>query len=227
MTRLIEARHIYKEYRNQQVVTKVLKNIDLTINQGDFCVIIGPSGSGKSTLLYVLSGLEKPTEGETLVYGKPLATLSEAELSALRRDDMGFVFQFYNLIPNLNVFDNVILPLVLAKKTDLTPAEQVLKMVGMYDFRDYFPNQLSGGMQQKVAIARAMVNDPDLIFADEPTGNLDQKSGKEIMETFAALNKEHGKTIVLVTHNPDHIAYATRKIELRDGMIIYDEPVAV
>ncbi len=225
--KLIEAKHICKDYQNQQVLTKVLKDINVVINQGDFCVIVGPSGSGKSTLLYVLSGLEKPSSGECFVLGKSLNSLKEEEMANLRKNDMGFVFQFYNLIPNLTVFENVLLPLVISKKEDYSQAEVVLKLVQMNDFKDYFPNQLSGGMQQKVAIARAMVNDPGLIFADEPTGNLDQKSGKEIMTLLKNLNQEHKKTIVLVTHNMEHVSYCTRKLELRDGMIVNDDPVKV
>lgn len=223
----IKARQIYKDYINQQVETKVLKGIDVNIEQGEFCAIIGPSGSGKSTLLYVLSGLEQPTSGEVELFGLNIKAFSEKEIQKLRRKDLGFVFQFYNLIPNLTVYENVILPMIIDKSANDESVDEVLKTVGMLDFKNYYPNQLSGGMQQKVAIARALINKPKLIFADEPTGNLDNASGNEIMRLLKSLNEEQGITVVLVTHNLDHVKYCKRVLRLKDGKIENDEAVKV
>lgn len=224
---LIETIHLSKEYVTQQLSTLALKDINLKVESGCFCGIVGPSGSGKSTLLYVLSGLEKPTSGTCLMMGNDLAHFSEAEIALLRQTTIGFVFQFFNLMPNLTVYENVLFPQVIAKKTDETRVETCLRLVNMEAFRNHYPSQLSGGMQQRVAIARAMVNDPKIIFADEPTGNLDSKSGREVMELLSRLNRELGMTVILVTHNPDHLAYCTRKIELKDGSIVNDQLVSV
>lgn len=225
--KLIESRNVCKDYFNQRVVTPVIKDVSLTIQTGEFCGIVGPSGSGKSTLLYLLSGLETPSAGSCYLFDKCLFDLDDDEISLLRKKEIGFVFQFYNLIPNLTVFENVSLPMIIAKNHDSKRIDEVLRLVGMIEFKDRYPNQLSGGMQQKVAIARAIVNHPKIIFADEPTGNLDQKSGKEIMTILKSLNQEQGITVVLVTHNIEHMVYCTRKIELRDGMIANDEPVQI
>ncbi|MDD5293391.1 MAG: ABC transporter ATP-binding protein [Candidatus Izemoplasmatales bacterium] len=220
---LIDAREVNKDYHNGEVMTHVLKNLSLCVSEGDFCGIVGPSGSGKSTLLYVLSGLEPPTSGSILLTGKDLSHISETEMADLRQKTIGFVFQFYNLIPNLTVYENLLLPMIIAKDHQPKRIEEALEAVGLIEAMHQYPNQLSGGMQQRVAIARAIINRPKLIFADEPTGNLDQKSGIEVMNLLQKLNHEYKITIILVTHNLEHIHYCTRKIELCDGMIVSDE----
>jgi len=219
----VEVVGVSKDYWNQNISTKALNNVSLKIEKGDFCLIVGPSGSGKSTLLYVMSGLTEPSSGDVQISGKSIKGISSEKMAEIRREEFGFVFQFFNLIPNLNVLDNVMLPQVIGHHIDENRALEVLRIVGMAEFKDRFPDQLSGGMRQKVAIARAIVNEPGLLFADEPTGNLDQKSGREIMELLQKLNHTNGITVVVVTHNPDHLIYGSRKVELLDGVVTSDE----
>lgn len=222
---IIEAKQITKVYRTENIVNKVIKGIDLTVAKNEFISIIGPSGSGKTTLLYLLSGLEKYTDGTIKLFEKELNEYTDKEMSVLRQKSIGFVFQFYNLIPNLNVYENILLASIIAGRKDEEKIEEVLKMVGMENYKKLYPNQISGGQKQRVAIARALVNEPDLIFADEPIGNLDYKNGIAIMEIFKNLNTNYNKTIVLVTHNEDMIKYGTRFLRLIDGEIIEDEKV--
>ncbi|MFA7435216.1 MAG: ABC transporter ATP-binding protein [Bacilli bacterium] len=222
---IIEAKQITKVYRTENIVNKVIKGIDLTVAKNEFISIIGPSGSGKTTLLYLLSGLEKYTDGTIKLFKKELNEYTDNEMSVLRQKSIGFVFQFYNLIPNLNVYENILLASIIAGRKDEEKIEEVLKMVGMENYKKLYPNQISGGQKQRVAIARALVNEPDLIFADEPIGNLDYKNGIAIMEIFKNLNTNYNKTIVLVTHNEDMIKYGTRFLRLIDGEIIEDEKV--
>lgn len=222
---LIEARKLTKEYVVGNFKNQVIKGIDLEVKEKEFISIVGPSGSGKTTLLYLLSGLEKYTTGEILLFNKEINLYNDKEMSLLRQKNIGFVFQFFNLIPNLNVFENVEISAVIAGIKDKSRIEEVLKMVGMEDSVHLYPNQISGGMQQRVAIARALVNNPDIIFADEPIGNLDYNNGIVIMEIFKKLNTEYNKTIILVTHNEDMIKYGTRYLRLIDGKITEDEKV--
>ena len=222
---LIEARKLTKEYVVGNFKNQVIKGIDLEVNEKEFISIVGPSGSGKTTLLYLLSGLEKYTTGEILLFNKEINLYNDKEMSLLRQKNIGFVFQFFNLIPNLNVFENVEISAVIAGIKDKSRIEEVLKMVGMEDSVHLYPNQISGGMQQRVAIARALVNNPDIIFADEPIGNLDYNNGIAIMEIFKKLNTEYNKTIILVTHNEDMKKYGTRYLRLIDGKITEDEKV--
>src|SRR5690554_681779 len=222
---LIEARKLTKEYVVGNFKNQVIKGIDLEVKEKEFISIVGPSGSGKTTLLYLLSGLEKYTTGEILLFNKEVNLYNDKEMSLLRQKNIGFVFQFFNLIPNLNVFENVEISAVIAGIKDKSRIEEVLKMVGMEDSVHLYPNQISGGMQQRVAIARALVNNPDIIFADEPIGNLDYNNGIAIMEIFKKLNTEYNKTIILVTHNEDMIKYGTRYLRLIDGKITEDEKV--
>jgi len=222
---LIEARKLTKEYVVGNFKNQVIKGIDLEVKEKEFISIVGPSGSGKTTLLYLLSGLEKYTTGEILLFNKEINLYNDKEMSLLRQKNIGFVFQFFNLIPNLNVFENVEISAVIAGIKDKTRIEEVLKMVGMEDSVHLYPNQISGGMQQRVAIARALVNNPDIIFADEPIGNLDYNNGIAIMEIFKKLNTEYNKTIILVTHNEDMKKYGTRYLRLIDGKITEDEKV--
>lgn len=222
---LIEARKLTKEYVVGNFKNQVIKGIDLEVKEKEFISIVGPSGSGKTTLLYLLSGLEKYTTGEILLFNKEVNLYNDKEMSLLRQKNIGFVFQFFNLIPNLNVFENVEISAVIAGIKDKSRIEEVLKMVGMEDSVHLYPNQISGGMQQRVAIARALVNNPDIIFADEPIGNLDYNNGIAIMEIFKKLNTEYNKTIILVTHNEDMKKYGTRYLRLIDGKITEDEKV--
>lgn len=224
---LIECKKMCKAYSTPQMTATVLKEISLSVNAQDFLGIIGPSGSGKTTLLYVLSGLEKPTSGEMLLFEKSVLDYTDQQLANLRKFKIGFVFQFYNLIPNLTVWENVMLPLVIAKGKDESVVDNLLELVGMKEYKNRYPNELSGGMQQRVAVARSLVNDPDIIFADEPTGNLDIANGNEIMELLKRLNKEKQKTVVLVTHSEDYLKYCSRYIKLMDGKIVADEILSV
>lgn len=223
--KIIEANNLIKNYINNKVTTNVLRGISLSINKGEFLSIIGPSGSGKTTLLYVLSGLEKYTSGSIKLFDKEISTYTDKELSILRQKRIGFVFQFYNLISHLSVYENILLAQVLSKKKSKYDINQVLNIVGLSDYKNYYPNQISGGMQQRVAIARCLINDPEVIFADEPTGNLDYKNSIAIMELFKDLNRKYEKTIILVTHNEEMVYYGTRYIRLRDGLIISDEKI--
>lgn len=222
MPPIIETFKLYKTFKLGEVEVEVLKGIDLTINAGEFVSIMGPSGSGKSTLLYLMGGLDKPSSGQVRIKGKDIAVLKDNEISILRRRTLGFVFQFYNLVPNLNVEDNIMLPVLLdgkRLKNYRRKLEAILEIVGLADRRRHTPRELSGGQQQRVAIARALINDPDIILADEPTGNLDTQTGKGIMELLQKINREQGKTIVQVTHSVEAAAYSQRIINLRDGKV--------
>ena len=218
----IEGQNIVKQYRVGTVDTPVLRDISLNISRGEFVSIMGPSGSGKSTLLYILSGLDMPTQGRVLLNGRDISGLDDAKKSMMRRRNIGFVFQFYNLIPNLNVEENIMLPVLLDgkdRKEYRHKLNDILTVVGLSDRRRHTPRELSGGQQQRVAIARALMNDPDIIFADEPTGNLDSKSGMEILALLREINRERGKTILMVTHSRDAAQYGNRVIYVRDGVV--------
>ncbi|HHX79098.1 MAG TPA: ABC transporter ATP-binding protein [Acholeplasmataceae bacterium] len=219
---LIEANNITKNYIIKKNIIKVLQNITFSIKKEDFVFVVGPSGSGKSTLLYVLSGIEDYSDGSVLLFNKELFTYTDKEMSQIRQKRIGFIFQAYNLIPNLNVYDNIKLAVILGN-TDVINIDKCLEQVKMLEYKDYYPNQLSGGMQQRVAIARALVNNPEIIFADEPTGNLDNQNSLQIMEIFKKINKDLNKTIIMVTHNEDLIKFGTRVIKLFDGKILTDE----
>jgi len=224
-SQLIKLNKICKDYVNEEVVTKVLHQIDLEINEGEFVAIMGPSGSGKSTLMHILGFLDKPTCGQYIYRGKDVSNLNDDELAEIRNKEVGFVFQAFNLLTRTSVFDNVKLPLLYAgQKFNKEQAINAIKSVGLYHRINNLSNQLSGGEKQRVAIARALVNNPSLVFADEPTGNLDSKSGKQIMEILQDLN-EGGKTIILVTHEQYTASHAKRIIKIRDGTIVNDSPV--
>ena len=219
---IIKGSNIVKEYGSKMNKTQVIKGINLTIESGEFVSVVGPSGSGKTTLLYLLSGLEPYTDGSIQLFDKELNTYSSSDTANLRQTKIGFVFQSYNLIGNLNVYENVLISAVIAGKSDKNRVHEALEMVGMLEYKDLYPNQISGGMQQRVSIARALVNDPEIIFADEPTGNLDHHNGLQIMEILKQLNQNYHKTIILVTHNEDLLFFGTRTIRLNDGLIIED-----
>jgi putative ABC transport system ATP-binding protein len=219
---IVEARALCKTFMLGEVKVEVLNDINLRILEGEFLTIMGPSGSGKSTLLYLIGGLDTPTSGTLSVKGKELSAMKDPEQSLLRRRDIGFVFQFYNLIPNLDVEENVMLPLLLdgkKMKDCADKAREILELVGLSDRKRHTPRELSGGQQQRVAIARALVNDPDIILADEPIGNLDSKTGSDVMELLKRINEVKKKTIVQVTHSQEAASYGQRVIHLRDGRV--------
>jgi putative ABC transport system ATP-binding protein len=229
MTVLVEIAHLAKSYRRGRQVVPVLADVTLSIAAGDFLALMGPSGSGKSTLLNLIAGLDKPDRGVLRVAGLDITTLSEPELAAWRASHVGFIFQFYNLMPVLSALENVELPLLL---TDLSRRERreraamTLQMVGLGERMDHRPGELSGGQQQRVAIARAIVTDPTLIAADEPTGDLDRVSAAEILNLMQRLNRELGKTIVMVTHDAHAAQQARTVIELDKGELQAPERIA-
>lgn len=218
----VDGKHIIKDFRLGDTTTKVLKDISLQVMQGEFVSIMGPSGSGKSTLLYILGGLDTPTSGHVLLNGTDISRFGDEKMSRIRRQKIGFVFQFYNLIPNLNVEENIMLPLLLdGKKMGgyKKQLDRILEIVGLSDRRKHKPRELSGGQQQRVAIARALIGNPEILFADEPTGNLDSKTGAEIMNLLREINQNSGQTIIMVTHSPDAAKSSSRMITVQDGMI--------
>lgn len=221
---LLELKHIYKNYLQDKIVIPVLKDVNISIDEGEYVAIMGPSGSGKTTLMNIIGCLDRPTKGEFLLEGESIVDYNENRLSDLRLNTLGFVFQSFNLLPKQTALDNVALPLSYAgipvkKRKEI--AFQALKRVGLADRVHFRPSQLSGGQQQRVAIARALVNDPVLILADEATGNLDTRTSFEILTLFQELHAR-GRTIVFVTHNPELSAYSSRTIVLKDGHVIKD-----
>ncbi|MEM5821074.1 MAG: ABC transporter ATP-binding protein [Candidatus Aenigmatarchaeota archaeon] len=214
---------VWKSYKVGESEITVLKGINLKVNDGEFISLLGPSGSGKSTLLHIIGCLDKPSKGKVIIDGKDISKLNDNELALLRREKIGFVFQFYFLFPYLNAIENVMLPMLLAgkpKKEAEERAKELLEKVGLEKDRFYNkPNQLSGGQQQKVAIARALANNPKILLADEPTGNLDSKSALEVMEIFKRINKD-GTTIIMVTHNVELTKYSNRVIRIKDGKLL-------
>lgn len=222
---LMKAENLDKDYINEEVITHVLDTLNFEIQTGEFVAIMGPSGSGKSTLMHILGFLDRATGGKYFFEGKDVTTFEDDMLATIRNERVGFVFQSFNLLARTTVLDNVKLPLVYStKKNQEELAKNALAAVGMSHRLEYFTNQISGGEKQRVAIARALVNDPAVIFADEPTGNLDSKSGNTVMEILQKLNNE-GKTIILVTHEMDTANHAKRIIRVKDGKIISDELV--
>jgi putative ABC transport system ATP-binding protein len=218
---LIEINKLSKAYESGDECVMALVDVDLDIERGEFISIMGPSGSGKSTLLTILGGLNHPTRGDVVVDDIPIYKLSLERLADFRREYLGFIFQSFQLIPYLTVIENVMLPLSITERSNreqMKMAEEILERIGLKGKGKRLPDQLSGGEQERVAIARALVNSPPILMADEPTGNLDSKTGKEIMELFKSLNGE-GQTIVMVTHNPENSAFSTRTICLKDGRV--------
>lgn len=226
---MIECRAIAKSYINGGNETQALKGVSFTIRDGEFVSIMGPSGSGKSTLMHILGALDVPTGGEYLLDGKNISNFSDDELAEIRRDKIGFVFQAFNLLPRTTVFRNVMLPLLYSRVSKVEREKRVteaLKAVAFPEDRFFHhSNQLSGGQIQRVAIARALVNNPSLILADEPTGNLDTKTGDMVLQTFERLNREEGHTIILITHEREVAEHADRILFIRDGELVSDEQV--
>jgi putative ABC transport system ATP-binding protein len=223
MQPLVEIRGLTKIFRQGENEVRALQDISLEIAAGEFVAVMGPSGSGKSTLLHIMAGIDRPTQGQCLVQGHDLGMLSETELARWRQEHVGFVFQTFNLIPVLTAYENVELPLLLtalSRRQRRTHVESALKLVGLMDRMDHFPRQLSGGQEQRTAIARAIVPDPTFLMADEPTGNLDAHSAADVLGLLEGLNKQTGKTIILVTHDPKAAAVAHRTIHLEKGKLL-------
>ena len=224
---LIQVKNLKKQYQNEEVVTKILHGLTFNIKKGEFVSIMGPSGSGKSTLMHILGFLDKLTSGTYLFEGRDVSELIDDELAEMRSNKIGFVFQSFNLLNNATTLENVILPLLytnISKKEREKLAKKFLTQVGLDHRFEYSPSKLSGGEKQRVAIARALVNNPEVIFADEPTGNLDSKSGLQVMKILQDLNKQ-GHTVILVTHEKYTAEYAERIIHIKDGLIIQQENV--
>lgn len=201
-------------------LVKALDGVDLSVENGEFVAVVGTSGSGKSTLLHMMGGLDRPTEGRVEVAGKDIFSLTDDELTIFRRRKIGFIFQSYNLVPVLNVYENIALPVELdGQRPDGEYMDRIIKTLGLEEKIHNLPNQLSGGQQQRVAIARALIAKPDVIFADEPTGNLDSKSGGEVMEMLRAIQKEMGKTLVIITHDSRVAGMADRRLSIVDGVL--------
>jgi putative ABC transport system ATP-binding protein len=222
VTALLEAKGLNKTYRMGKVLVPALQGITFDVAEGEFLAVFGPSGSGKSTLLHVLGGLDRPDEGEVFVDGIGFSTLNDNALAEVRLRKIGFVFQFFNLLPRLTALRNVELPLTLAdlpEKESIIKAEEMLKLVGLEDRMSHRPSEMSGGEQQRIAIARALINDPKIVLADEPTGNLDTSTGGEIVQLMKRLNEEKGQTFVVVTHDPAIAETVDRIIYLKDGEI--------
>ncbi|MBN1778934.1 MAG: ABC transporter ATP-binding protein [Candidatus Buchananbacteria bacterium] len=226
---MIQIKDLKKDYVTGEVVTPVLKGLNFEVKKGEFLAIMGPSGSGKSTLMHILGFLDKLTTGQYLFEDHNIVEFDDDELARLRNAEIGFIFQSYNLLPKTTVLDNVKLPLIYAKNVSAKQADQratkAIESVGLTHRIHHYSNQLSGGEQQRVAIARALVNDPAVVFADEPTGNLDSKSGTQVMNIIQGLN-DLGKTVILVTHEQDTAEHAKRIIMVRDGLIVSDQPVS-
>lgn len=220
---MIRVSNLYKIYCVGDTKVRALNGVSFEIYKGEFCAIVGTSGSGKSTLLNMLAGLEKPTRGEIVIAGKHIEKLSEKELVAFRREKVGFIFQSYNLLNTMNAVENVAMPLSfrgMAKRERIARAQKYLKLVGVGDQAKHMPNQMSGGQQQRVGIARALVVNPRIIFADEPTGNLDSKTTMEVMRLMQKIVREQQQTLVMVTHDNNLASYADRQIRIIDGKIV-------
>ena len=223
MDSLVTLKGVVKRYRRGRQVMAVLHNLDLDVARGEFLALMGPSGSGKTTLLNLIGGLDRPTEGEVDVAGERIDELSGGELAKWRARHVGFVFQFYNLMPTLSAERNVELPLLLTSLSGAQRSQNVaaaLALVGLTDWRKHKPNEMSGGQQQRVAIARAIVADPTLLVCDEPTGDLDRETAEEVLGLLQQLNRAHGKTIIMVTHDPKAATFASRVVNLDKGALV-------
>jgi len=224
-TGIVSARGVERIYGEGEAEVRALDGIDVSFDKGVFTSIMGPSGSGKSTLMHILAGLDKPTAGSIEIDGTEITGLDDSELTQLRRDKLGFVFQFFNLLPVLTAEENILLPLSIARrKPDKEWVDTLIDRVGLDDRRSHRPSELSGGQQQRVAVARALVTKPAVLFADEPTGNLDSKASEDVLSLLRGSVDEFGQTVVMVTHEPDSAAHGDRLIALRDGKLVHDAP---
>ncbi|MBO0410182.1 ABC transporter ATP-binding protein [Enterococcus hulanensis] len=218
---IVEVRNVVKNYMKGQTVTHALKGVDLSIPKGEFLAIVGTSGSGKSTLLHILGGLDQPTSGEVMIQGNDLGLLSDEELTIFRRRNIGFVFQKYNLVPMLSVWENITIPIRLdGSEIDQEYVQEIIRVLGLTEKQDEFPNNLSGGQQQRVAIARALAIKPAIIFADEPTGNLDTRTSREVLGLLRITSQRFNQTMVMITHDEEIAQLADRVIRLEDGQFL-------
>lgn len=225
---VLETKGVKKHYQMGEVTVSALDDVSFAVEKGDFVAVMGPSGSGKSTLLHLLGGLDEPSAGEITLAGRPISQLSDDEVTIVRRRKVGFIFQFFNLVPTLTAAENVALPLLIDGQLIARHQEKIerlLTTVGLQDRAHHKPDQLSGGQQQRVAIARAFVNEPEIVLADEPTGNLDSKSGTAVLELLRQFCDEFSQTIVMVTHDPRAASYANRVVFLKDGRVIRHLPI--
>lgn len=223
---ILKVEHLKKQYGNGSTLVKAIDDVSFSVNKGEFVAIVGASGSGKSTLLHILGGVDKPTSGNVFVGDKDIYSLNESNLAIFRRREVGLIYQFYNLIPVLDVKENMTLPLLLDnKKPDENYLEELIHTLGLENRVHHLPNELSGGQQQRVSIGRALMNHPMILLADEPTGNLDSKASKEIISLLQLSNKKYGQTIIMITHDESLALHAGRIITLEDGKIVSDEVV--
>jgi putative ABC transport system ATP-binding protein len=221
---IVSAREVTRRYGEGDAAVDALRGVSLDFPQGGFAAIMGPSGSGKSTLMHILAGLDRPTSGTVVIDGRDITKMDDGELTQLRRDRIGFVFQFFNLVPVLNAEENMVLPLSIAGRSpERAWVEQLMETVGIADRRTHRPSELSGGQQQRVAVARALVSRPAVVFADEPTGNLDSKTSEEVLALLRRAVDEFGQSVVMVTHDEQAASHADRRIELVDGRVVRDE----
>lgn len=217
---ILKVENLTKTYGKKDTEVKALDNISFSVNKGEFIAIVGASGSRKSTLLHLIGGVDKPTSGKVYINGKDIYSLSKDEIAIFRRNEIGLIYQFYNLIPILNVKENITLPCDLeGKKVDEKRLDEIIQMLGLENRKEHLPNELSGGQQQRVAIGRALINNPSIILADEPTGNLDSKASKEIIDLLKNSNKKYNQTILLITHDENIAKQADRIITIQDGKI--------
>ena len=223
---MLRVENLCKTYGMKDVKVEALKNVSFSVSKGEFIAIVGPSGSGKSTLLHILGGVERPTSGHVYVEGEDIVFQNENNLALYRRRQVGLIYQFYNLIPILNVKENISLPILLdGKKPDEKYLQELIEVLGLQNRVNHLPNELSGGQQQRVSIGRALVYHPSLLLADEPTGNLDSKASEEIMELLEMSNQKYGQTIIMITHDEELAMHAKRIISIEDGQIIKDERI--
>ena len=224
METIISVRDLYKLYRVGDSVVRALDGISLDIREGEFCAVVGTSGSGKSTLLNMLAGLERPTKGEVVIGGSHIEKMNEDQLVRFRRENVGFIFQSFHLMSTMNALENVALPLTFRgtpRKERMKRADRMLDLVSLSKHKNHLPNQLSGGQQQRVGVARALASDPKIIFADEPTGNLDSHTSEEVMRLMQKIVREQKRTLVMVTHDPHEASYADRVLQIIDGKIVH------
>ena len=223
---ILRVEHLSKRYGKDSTLVEALKDVSFSVSKGEFVAIVGPSGSGKSTLLHILGGVDKPTSGHVYVEGTDVFSLNENNLAIFRRRQVGLIYQFYNLIPILNVKENISLPVLLdGKEPDQKYLQELIETLGLENRVNHLPNELSGGQQQRVSIGRALIYHPSLLLADEPTGNLDSKSSHEIMELLEISNRKYGQTIIMITHDENLAMHANRIITIEDGRIVRDEKV--
>ncbi|MDR0897484.1 MAG: ABC transporter ATP-binding protein [Oscillospiraceae bacterium] len=223
---ILQVQRLFKTYGQDAAAVKALDDVSFAIEKGEFVAVVGASGSGKSTLLHLLGGVDRPTGGKVYVDGKDIYNMNESQLAIFRRRNVGLIYQFYNLIPTLTVAENIMLPRLLdGREPDQDKLREILATVGLTDRQNHLPGQLSGGQQQRVSVGRALINDPAILLADEPTGNLDSKASREVIELLKAANKRYGQTLLIITHDEKIALQADRILTIADGRIVSDEGV--